>query len=365
MNGKRRFWFWVGIGYAIAFLLSLFLLTKSATIMGTEWNWGLATLLGIILYTVASIQQLGPTELGARTFFGKPIGNVSSGFVFLPYAPSEILHLERDSSLIVQNEFPGEPEKIYRGDGPIPPGMVPPVRIAFGKPQKADEEIAIFDRDPFSLRLTEEVVPIVRWRIENYAEFLSTIGTIENATKQLEDLCFSTLSREFGQVTIAQVIADYAKYNQTLTDEIELIVTTWGITLESARVKVINFSHDLNKAVQKIAEETAKGKARVIEAESLKEATSLDGQGRGEAEKSVLKGRTDGLEDMSRRLGVSGHAVLAAETARGITSNPGQKTIIAGSGGFSDLATVGTVLGEALKGDEQKSIILVPKEAKK
>ena len=61
---------------------------------------------------------------------------------------------------------------------------------------------------------------------------------------------------------------------------------------------------------------------------------------------------------MSAELNISGNAVLAAETARGVTNNPGQKTIIAGSGGFKDLAVIGAVLGETLtNGKEAKNAV--------
>ena len=56
---------------------------------------------------------------------------------------------------------------------------------------------------------------------------------------------------------------------------------------------------------------------------------------------------------MSKELSVDGASVLAAETARGVTSNPGQKTIIAGSGGFKDLAVIGSVLGESLAKEKE------------
>lgn len=365
MNKKTLFWVWLGGIYISLLLLSLAISDYTISLYplsfhqanpGKEdWDWGLALFLSLILYTITSVRKLGPTEQGVRVFFGRPVDQVSSGFVLIPFGLFELEIFPRG---IIQNEFPDNPENIYRGKdgdhGIIPPGMKPPIRIPFGQPGQQGD--SVLDRDPLNQRLIEEVVPVVRWSIKDCILFLTSGLTVEKAAAQMEDLCVATLSREFGKLTPAQVTADYQTHNNTLTSELQEAVTTWGVAIESGKVKVINFSHDLNKAIQTIAEQTAKGKARTIEAEGLKQAAIRAGEGAGAAEKAVLKGRTDGLEDMMNRLDVKGPAVLAAETARGITNNPGQKTIIAGSSGFADLAAIGTILGEALaKGKEAKN----------
>lgn len=356
MNAKGMFWVWMTVTYLFLLLVSIVLYV---TFIGAEWNWGLAMFLALVLYTIASVRKLGPTEQGVRVFFGRPIDQVSSGFVLIPSGLFE-LEIMPGQKMIKQNEFPDNPENIYRskdGDhGIIPPGKKPPIRIPFGQP--SEQGSSVLDRDPLNQRLIEEVVPIVRWRIDDAVIFLTTIGTVEKATAQMEDLCVATLSREFGKFTPAEVTADYQTHNDTLTRDLQDAVKTWGITIESAKVKVINFSHDLNKAIQMIAEKTARGKALTIAAEGFKRAKILKGEGAGLAEKAVLDGRTAGLKHMMTELDIKGHAVLAAETARGVTNNPGQKTIIAGSGGFSDLAVIGTVLGETLmNGREEKNVV--------
>lgn len=357
MSAKSMFWKGVTTVYAVIILVSFILSSSTTIVLGTEWNWGLAIFLALVLYTIASFRKVGPTELGARIFLGKPVDGVSSGFVFVP---SGIFELKTETRLIVQNEFPGEPENIYRepkegGTGIIPPGKVPPIRIPFGDP--GEQQGSVLERDPLNQRLIEEVSPVVRWKINDYVKFLITIGDRESAQRQMEDLCVATLSREFGKVTPAEVINDYLKYNEKLTDDINDAIKTWGISLESARVKVINFSRELNKAVQTIAEETANGRAGVIKAEGLKKSAILTGEGAGEAEKAVLDGRTAGLKKMTEELGLSSEIILGAETARNITNNPGQKTIIAGLGGFKEIMAIGTALGETLKkgGDKNEN----------
>lgn len=356
MNRRMKFLVGVGVGYSILLVVAFALkdVSTSTGINGTKWNWGLMTFLAIVLYTIASLRQVGATELGARIFLGRPIDQVSSGFVFVPVL---IFKLKKETRLIIQAEFPGDPEHIYRApksdtSGIIPPGKFPPIRIPFGKPEHATaghQEISVLEKDPLDMRLIEEVVPIVRFKICDYITFLTTIETTDVALKQMQDFCVQCLSREFGKVTPSQVIGNYDTYNKILTKEVQEGVKSWGIEVESALVKVINFSHDLNISVQKIAEETALGKARVIKAEADKRSAVLKGEGDGLAEKAVLDGRTDGLKKMVSDLGLTPESILGAETARAITNNPGNKTIIVGASGFKELVAASTVFGETLK----------------
>ena len=56
---------------------------------------------------------------------------------------------------------------------------------------------------------------------------------------------------------------------------------------------------------------------------------------------------------MMEDLHLKGNEVLGAETARGITNNPGQKTIIVGADGFGKITAVaGSILKESLKESE-------------
>ena len=355
MKINKKFWGITAIIYGVFILASFIFSFYTSTVGGEmEWNWGLAIALAAVIYTAVSLHQVGPTELGARIFLGRPIDQVSSGFILVPFG---FFKLIKETRLIIQKEFPDNPENIYRGEGLPPAGKHHPIRIPFGKPEKKDTATGapkdVLEKDPLDMRLIEEVVPIVRFRISDYIAFLTVIKTVDEALNQLQDLCVSVLSEEFGKVTPAQVIADFESYNKKLTDEIQLNVETWGIVLESARIKNISFSHELNRTVQKIAEETALGKASVIKAEAGKKAAVLEGEGKGLAIKAELDGRTLGLKKMQKDLNLPSEVILSTETAPAITSNPGQKTIIVGSEGFKDLMAMGTALGESLKNNKE------------
>ena len=93
-------------------------------------DWFEIVLACIMLYIAASLRIVGPTELGCILRFGKPLKNVSSGLVF---APLWIFTLETETKLVIQDELPTEPEKIYRGSERDPEGStVPPELAALG-----------------------------------------------------------------------------------------------------------------------------------------------------------------------------------------------------------------------------------------
>lgn len=333
------FWTIVALVYVVLFALEAVILSQhEVLVLDTKVNLGLSVFLAQILYTFASLQTVGPTELGARLFFGKPIDTVSSGLVFIPLG---FFRLSKETRLTVQDELPADPEKIFRDeDVKIPPeGTFPPIRIPFGYPKEKSD-------DPLNVRVTTEVVPIVRWKIVDYIKFLTTIGDRTEARRQMNDIAIAMLTSEFAKITPAKALEDLAEYNQKLKKEIGSRVETWGIRMENAQIKAINFSKPLNKAIQLVPIATANARATIINAEAERKKRKLEGQGAGEAEQAILKSRSTGLKDMADKLEINSNVVLGAETARAVTANPGQKTVIAGSSGFSDLVATAAAVGE-------------------
>lgn len=365
---------------------------------GMSWNWGRALLWVLCFYTLLSLRIVKEDEIGARLFFRRPIHNLSSGLVFIPIG---FCQLVKETRLVIQDELPAQPEKIWRtrkgkrGDAPpeadvipadkVEAGYKPPIRITFGAPGVELPEDIIGDdvekarnveinkhirkirnaqdsgnggmRDPFDFRMTAEVFIIVRWRIDDFIQFIITIGTQEEARRQIEDTATAMLTRAFAKISPAVALAHLGTQSKYLREEIEERINgtgeekglPWGIKMETAQIKLINFSHEFNDAVQERAE-----------AEAFAQVRATEGKGEGEKERRILTGRTQGLQEMAIQLDVSPEAALASETARAITQNPGQKTIIAGSGGLADLLSVVSVLGQTLdktkdsKPDEKK-----------
>ena len=128
----------------------------------------------------------------------------------------------------------------------------------------------------------------------------------------------------------------------------------WGVEIAIAEVKSIIFSHELSVAILRVPEATLQAKATVIEAEAQRKKLELEGRGEGAKERETLKGRTTGLKKMMAQLNLEGPAVLGAETARAVTQNPGQKTVVIGTDGFKELIGIAKAAGSVLKDTEEK-----------
>lgn len=348
-KNTRSFWITVFVGYFFVLLIGIWFSQYSSEVIGETWNWGEFTLLATILYTAASLRIIGPSDIGVRLFFGRPIDQVGSGITFVPFV---LCALGLFSNLMQQAELPSEPENIYDGgendpDGKnIPDGKFPPIRIVFGGP-KNDKTT-----DPYDHRMAVKVTPVIRYRIMDTVKFIRTIGSWKEARRQIEDAVIATLNEEFSQISPAEALRNLPAINEKLGGKngtIDQLVAGWGVELESLRVKPFGFSHKLNSAVAAVPIATQEKKSTIIKAEAKKQELVLDGKGRGAAEQSVIKGRTAGLKHMAETLGVGSLTVLNADTARVVTQNPGQKTVVLGSGGFADLMGIATAVGETLK----------------
>lgn len=318
-------------------------------------NWFEIVVACLLLYSAASLRIVGPKELGCVLLFGRPLRKISSGLVIVPFG---IYTLVTETSLVIQDELPAEPDKIYRGSsedivGETVPkdlqllGFKPPIRITFSDYDKTESEDTdkngrvISQDDPYNKRLTAEVVPVIRWRIEDFIIFMGIIGSIDEARKQMEDTCVKIFTQQLTKVSPAIALCRIGQYSEDLQAKIEQLTNSWGVKIESAEIKAINFSQKLNDAVQ-----------NVVVQERAKKANILMGEGLGGKEKAILNGRAEGLTKMHKDLEVDGGAVLGAETARAIAGEgdkSSQRTIIAGSGGFADLIGTAMAIGESLK----------------
>lgn len=353
---RSRFWKFVVLAYGVllAVIIFLNLAMDPVEIFGEKYGPGMILFYALLLYTAASLRIVGPTRLGCRLFFGRPMDNVSSGLVFVPLW---IYELVTETALVIQDELPAEPDKIYRGSegdpegSTVPPefqalGMRPPIRVTFSGRNAESEVEGIGEDDPYDRRLTEEVVPVIRWKIDDFVKFLTTIGSVAEARKQMEDTCVKTFTERLTKVSPAVALLRLAHFSGLLKTEIENLVQDWGVTIENAQIKAIRFSRTLNAAVQ-----------NVVVQERRKIASILEGEGVGGREKAVLDGRTAGFKKMRKDLGVTGETVIGAETARAIAGEgdkSSQRTIIAGASGFADLIGTAVAIGESLR-DKDKT----------
>ncbi|MCH7529518.1 hypothetical protein IIB50_00090, partial [Patescibacteria group bacterium] len=249
----------------------------------------------------------------------------SSGLAFIPFG---FFRLSEETRLVIQDELHANPDEVSL-----------PIKIPFGFPEEGSD-------DPLDVRIIAEVAIIVRWRISKFITFLTTIGSRKEARRQMQDSAVAMLTSEFAKITPAVALKNLTSYNNDLKKEIGKRVRLWGVYMENAQIKAINFPDELRNAIQLVPMATAEARATIIGAEAEKEKLRLLGEGSGQAEKAILEGRTAGFKDMAEELDIRSSSILGAETARAITENPGQKTIIPGSSGFSNLVSIAAVMGE-------------------
>ena len=380
-NSSKTFFWATSLGAITILAGAGYIMTGKTVIdpfVGTEWDLGAVVLIILFLYILASLRIIGPRELGAILLFGRPVINVGSGLVFVPLG---FCSLSIETKLVIQMELPADPENIFRakeGDSTIPEGKFPPIRITFGEidevkikavpgqdsvetfeiSPKTDEQIrqernnnnkqrkgeTEEEEDPLaSERLTEEVVPVIRFLIIDYAQFLGSIGSREEAKRQVQDTVVGTLTLEFAKVTIGTALRNLSVYNKRLTDEIRGITRGWGIEFRSATIKSVNLSRGLNQNIQS-----------VVEARFKRRADAIQGAGEGAKNEAQLAGRGRGLKQMAKDLAISTSEVLGAETAREISNGPGT-TIIVGPEGMQNLAAIGAAFGAGAAGAKKTS----------
>ncbi|OGM91794.1 hypothetical protein A2999_01320 [Candidatus Wolfebacteria bacterium RIFCSPLOWO2_01_FULL_38_11] len=397
-------WIFLSVAVILNFFLIIveYVWLSKYSIMIGEWecNLGWATFFAQLLYNILSFRIVGPTELGALLFFGRPIRDVDSGLRFVPFL---VCRLARNTKNAIEIELPARPELIYRaerGKEEVVPenllklGFRPPIRVQFGWPgikletedlggkikdpktKEEEREKAIktkelydalnkliigeiFEGDPLNVRMTVETPLVVRLKISSLVNFLEVFGSIENAEDHIQDIAVAMLNREFSKITPAVAQHHLGTFSNLIKDDvIERIRSDkgsdCGVNIMTVLLRPFVYSHEFNAAIQEPAEERAKKQATVTAAEAQKRKDILEGEGQGAKEKAIIDGRTKGLTNMAKELGVLPLAVLSAETARAITANPGQKTIIAGTAGFNDLMAVGAALGEVFRKEDKK-----------
>ncbi len=317
-----------------------------------------------IAYTIFSFrwfEQVQADEIAVRLLFSRPTDIIDSGLVF---APLFIFTLRKLPTLVVQDEVPADPQRIFRDDGTPPPGMVPPVRIIFrdsitdDQAQRAfSDEYSVPDsvnpavvhtfnadapNDGLASRVTAEVATIVRFRIVNGIKFIESIGSIEEAKRQIEDEVVSVEQRILPKMSVAQANLNVSWISAILLSSLERRTLDWGIVFESkgATIKSITVHHGLNTAIGDAAEAHFKAQETVTAAGAEQVRLTKVGKGTAVAARELaqrtLEGRAKGLKKIADTIGVDGASAQAAEVARAVAE--GGNTVVLGADGFSQLA---------------------------
>jgi regulator of protease activity HflC (stomatin/prohibitin superfamily) len=350
----------------------------------------IAVLMIITGYTILSIRVSKIDQVAALVFLGKPLYELNPGPHLVPFG---LFTMPVEIRTVIQRELPGEPEKVWYGEGDTPDGKVDPLRIPTAESTKKST-------DPLENRMTLEPALVLRFRIKtqgnnNFIKFIQTVGTVDEAVKQLTDTSVRAVSEEYASRTPKLIIAELAKIQRVLKLRSEILVgdrcghetdeedekgnkkicskTTsgkdccedsnhetswrpaWGIDVLEVSVKVVGLSHTVNKAMRDVPAAGYRKKMTITDAEAEQIRLTKEGLGVAAAnhakEKGTLTGRAEGLQEMMSRLKIDPDepmSLVQIETLREALENS-QHTIIAGSSGISDLLGMVVAAQETLK----------------
>jgi regulator of protease activity HflC (stomatin/prohibitin superfamily) len=265
------------------------------------------------------------------------------------------MKLKRETKLIIQNELPCEPEKIWRtkegeDSKTIPEGYFPPIRITFGPPITDEKDPNFIPLgNPYNKQMTIEVTPVISWRIMDMKTFVSTIGTIERTIRQMEDVAITVFAEDFAKITPALALKNLNKHSEDLKIAIGNRVLNWGIEIMSAQIKPFGFSRGLNQSVIDVSKAEQAAKATRIGAAADRDATIDKGTGIAEAEKLLLEARAIGTKKLAEACNTTeGQIALWMETM-GKAFEKAQYSIVPGSELFTSIAGIKEML-EKVKG---------------
>src|SRR3989344_1053160 len=297
-RNKQIYWVTIILSNLALIACEYFLSATNTIVLGIRWDWTASVAIVHILYTLASIKIIGPQEQAAVVFLGNPLFGITSGPYYVPFLSCWLI---RETRLMIQIEIPDEPEKIWHGE------EVGEIVLPQGKDSK----------DPLDMRYTSEPTFITRYKIDNIVEFATTVGSRAEVKRQIEDAIVSRALEDLTKKTVAETFKALSTVNEELKKETEELVTNWGITVESCRVKGIGLSKSLNSSLSSMAQSSAERIATVEKAKGEQQKRELEGKGEASAILAVIDARTEGLTKQATALGRKhlAETVIAAEAA--------------------------------------------------
>lgn len=335
--------------------------------------WAIAYFTHLLL----SLRQVGSTDIGLITLFGKPKQDISSGLHFVLRGFCELVTITRNIS---QEERPAEPELVWdkRDENqnalplPIPndQGYVLPIRINFsGEDPATDKDIVrpggvpvthkkvpgSRDTDPLRRRLT--VTASFTWSFvcSNLGKFIEAFGLPDEARKVLSDMVVIEMTNVLQKGTLARAMSNADIINENVlrsllknilemktgvcpaTDDINTLNDGMdryiGIRILKVQFKPFGLSHDLNRAISKAAEMVATKNGAITESEGQRQARINLAAGT----KAELQAVTEAMAERAKIAGTpSGLRVLALNTLEN-TVGGRDKIIFTGGGGNGDI----------------------------
>lgn len=324
------------LGFLFDYLI-LFITAKIIKIsIELDWNSWQVFLALILLHLILSFKSLDAQRIGGVLFFGAFAKDVKPGFILVPAFSCRLVS---ETALIMQRQFPGEPEEIDKSGKDTPEeGKVMPIRITHAEIEDSN--------DPLDKRITTEPTFFVSYQIVDFEAFYTNIGSSEEAERQMRDTGESEVRVKFSALTARQTNEQQSDLNNGLMESIENLVETWGVKIKRVGI-MLNFNHELNKAMAGVGQAAYDKKSTIITAEGEKQKLILEGTGTAKAEELFLKARAIGYQKIAEELGIDDKAfVLQMETLKKALETS-QHTIIPGSEEFKLLSGLKQVFSKS------------------
>lgn len=339
----------LGVLLAITILIGI-IKDAPAEAEGIYVNWWPILSALIISYAILCFKIVGPDQIGCRLFLGKPIENLQSGPHLVVWPVEKIV---TESKIVIQRQFPAEPEKVFEGDDDalLPPDKVRPIRVTHvGNDASAD---------PLERSMTTTISMIVAFQIDNLVEFISTIGSMDNAFHQIQDMMTRTAQNELVGINVRQALRTKETVSNTIKEKTEGLISTWGVRMQDAYLDQITISKTLSKSLKDIPTAEIAARQTIIEAEALKKKTELANQAEAQgikikglatadARKLLLEAEAVGYKKLASELGIQeGQVILAMESMKIALANANY-SFIAGSSGMADALNMIPAIKQAL-----------------
>jgi regulator of protease activity HflC (stomatin/prohibitin superfamily) len=294
-----------------------------------------------IWYTWQSILVVKEDMIATKILLGYKVCDISGRPTFAPW-PRSLCYLREQPTLAEQREIPAEPHDLHHGEDAPPPGKRIPLRIISGG--STDPHVV----DYLDRRLTIEVAFRVRLAVSSMMQFVSVIGSFDQAFKQIEDEVKEMLNTEFALHTPKEIIADQNRINnllRTLADDLvsgrrrgaTSSARPWGMTVEDIGLTYLDITKTINQAMRDVAVEGLRAQAAIEKARGEAESYTITQTQVAAMRELFLQRQATGFADLMAALDITDPAlavaVLQTEQARELLQNAGNVTVFAGGSG--------------------------------
>lgn len=318
---------------------------------GITFNGGPTALLAAIAFLFLSYTVVGADELAGSYCWNKALVRLVSGPHLVWFLLMQVRIAPRP---VQQRQYPGEPEEVQKGPDkdPLDEGKVRPIRPLTRAPTAT--ETGILDT-----QMALEISFVVQYAVTDIFDFVANYGgSLSSVEKQLRDIGEIVIAEETTRHTPASFITALPATNKMLLALTRKRFKQSGINIISVRLITPDLSHDVTKELANIPIARAKAEQMKIMAAGKEVEFTREGTGKANAKAAMLSAEAKGRKEMKDALEVTGDAVLASESARGILAET--DVLLLGEGGMRDAMGLVKAAQSALK----SGTVTVPKGAK-